>query len=187
MAAASLELLLLLVATGLGPLALALGIDAGGEGVLELDGDNVDDEDVESQKDTGGLSVEQSAAEEAHGGTVVHGGAGDVEGEAGDHLVHQDAKVVTQEGASDAKLPCRRDNQDVSKSQESVGSVGDILALEGGVRWLVTEGTLVEEVADEAEREDGGGESVASFLGAAKGTSDEVVTVLLAGNDAVQS
>lgn len=49
------------------------------------------------------------------------------------------------------------------------------------------EGMFVEEVVDEVEREDGGGESVVFFLGVVKGMSDEVVMVFFVSNDVVWS
>jgi hypothetical protein len=50
------------------------------------------------------------------------------------------------------------------------------------VRWLVTEGALVEKVTDEAEREDGRGKSVARCLGvAAKEAGEELGAVFCRG------
>lgn len=133
---------------------------------------------MESEDDAGRLSEQQGGTQEAHGRAVVHGGVGDVEGETGDNVVHQDAEVITQEGARDTKLPCGGNDEKVAKTQEGIGGVGDQGTLEGRVRGLVTQGALVEEVADEAETEDGGSKGVASGLGvAAERAGDELVAV----------
>lgn len=177
------DLELLLAGTGsLGPLAVALGVDLGSEGVLELDSDNVDEENPGSQKKTSGLAVEKSSAEEAHGGAVVHRSAGDVEGEAGDDAIHQDAKVVTKEGTGDTQAQCRGDDEDVAETEKRVGRIVDIGALEERVGGLVTEGTLVEEVAEETEGEDGGGQEVAGYLGIAAESASEELGAVLCGD-----
>lgn len=176
------DLELLLAGTGsLGLLAVAFGIDLGSEGVLELDSDNVDKEDPGSQKKTSGLAVQKGGAEEAHGGAVVHGSAGDVEWKAGDDAIHQNAKVVTEEGAGDAQAQCRGDDEGVAESEKGIGGVFDVGALEERVGGLVTESALVEKVADKTEAEDGGGQEVAGYLGIAAESAGEELGAVLCG------
>lgn len=161
-----LKLLLGLVAS-LGSLLLALSIDGGGEWVLERNGNSVDDEDPKSEENTSGLSVEKSGSEEAERRTVIHRRAGDVEGEASDHLVLEDAKVVTKEGALDTQLPSGRGDQEIANGEERIGSVLEIFTLESWVRWLITESALVEEVANKAKSEDGHSEGIARYISVA--------------------
>lgn len=178
---------LLLAGTGsLGPLLVALGVDGGSKGVLELDSDNVDEENPSSQKKTGGLAVKQSGAEEAHSGAIVHGSAGDIEGEAGNDAIHQNAKVVTEEGAGDTQAQCRGDDEEVAETEKGIGGIVDVGTLEERVRGLVTEGALVEKVADEAEAEDGGGQEVAGYLGIAAESAGEELGAVFCGGDVLE-
>ena len=135
-------------------LPIPLGVDFGSEGVLVAQGDVVDEEDPRGEEDARGLPVVERHAEEAHGRAVVHGRVGDVEGEACDNVVHQDAEVVAKEGAGDAKGPGRRDNEDVAGDDEGVGGELRTGSVEEWVDGLRAEGFLVEVVADEAEGED---------------------------------
>ncbi|KAL1842236.1 hypothetical protein VTJ49DRAFT_5714 [Mycothermus thermophilus] len=162
-----LEILLVLLAGGLRALLITLGVDGLGEGVLELDGDEVHGQDVQRQKEAGGLAVQEGSAEEAHGRAIVHRGVGDVEGEARHDAVHEDPEVVAQVGAGDAQLVGGRDDEDVADGQEGIGDVLGQVRLEGWVRGLVAQGALIEVVAEEAEREDGDGEGVACQLAVA--------------------
>lgn len=149
-----------------GPLAVTLGIDLGREGVFVGQGDGVDDEDPGGYEDTGRLAVDEGGAEEAHGRAIVHGGAGDVEGEAGHDAVHQDAEVVAQEGAGDAQAQSRGDHEDIAGGNKGITGVCKGVSVEEGMRRLVAESTLVKEVAEQAQGEDGQGEGVAGSLGA---------------------
>ena len=159
--------LLLGLVTSLGSLLVALGIDGGGEWVLERNGNGVDDEDPKGEENTSGLSVQKSGSEEAERRAVIHRRAGNVEREASNHLVLEDAKVVTKEGALDTQLPSGRCDQEVANGKERIGSVLDILALESWVRWLIAESALIEEVANKAEPEDGHSERVARYISVA--------------------
>lgn len=177
-----------LVASGMAslrPLRITLGVDASGEGVLEAQGNEIDKQHPDGQKNTGRLAKDEGGAQEAHGRAVVHGRVGDVEGEARDHVVHQDAEVVAQEGSRDAQGPCRRDDEDVAGGEEGVADVCGQRSLESWVRGLVAQGALVEGVADEAEGENGCGEGVAGCFGiAAEGTGHEVGAVFSTRDDA---
>lgn len=146
-------------------LPIPLGVDLGGEGVLVAQGDVVDEEDPRGDEDTRGLRIVERHTEEAHGGAVVHGRVGDVEGEARDDVIHQDAEVVAEEGAGDAEGPGGGDDEDIPGEDEGVGGELHGGSVEKGVGGLLAEGFLVEEIADEAEREDGEGEEVAGDLG----------------------
>lgn len=148
-------------------LPFPLGIDLGGEGVLEAQRDLVHKVDPGREHYAGGAAVDERGAQEAHGGAVVHGRVGEIEGKAGDDVIHQDAEVVAQEGAGDAQRPCRRDDQDISSGDQGVAGVRGDVGLEQRVRRLVAQGALVEQVAHDADREDGRGEGVAGRLGAA--------------------
>lgn len=139
------------------PLAVALGIDLGGKGVLVGQSDGVNGQDPEGQQHAGGFAVDEGGAEEAHGRAVIHGGVGDVEGEASDNAIHQDAEVVAQEGPGDAEAVGGAEDQHVTHGQEGVAGVGGGIGVEERVRGLVAEGLLVQVVAEEAEGEDGDG------------------------------
>ncbi len=172
---------LLVLPLGRGTLPVPLGIDRGGEGVLVAQGDLVDDEDPGAQQDAGGLAVQQGGADEAGRRAIVHGGVGDVEGEAGDHVVHEDAKVVAEEGARDAERPRRRHHQDVAAGEQPVREPLDAVLVEGRVRRLLAQRALIQVVADEAQREDGGGQGVAGGLGAAaEELGKDLIVVFLA-------
>jgi len=161
------------------PLALALGVDFGRERVLEAQGHDVHEEHPECQREAGWLGKEKRGAQEAHRGAPVHGRTDDVEWEPGDHLVHEDAKVIAQKGAGDAEAPCRRDDKRVAEGDEGVGRGLGVDARQQWVRGLLANGGLVEEVAEEAEREDGRGETVAGCAGAsAKQVREKLVVVL---------
>lgn len=155
------HLSLLLSGLSSGSLALPLGVDARSEGILEPQGQDVNDQHLKGQQNTSRLAVEQGASEEAHGRAPVHGRAGDVEGEAGDHLVHQDAKVVAEEGTSDTESPGRGEDEDVATCEERVGSGLDIDRLEQRVGGLLVNGRVVEPVTDKTQPEDGSSERIA--------------------------
>jgi hypothetical protein len=174
----------LLARLGRSSLALSLGVNTSSEGVFEAQGKNVHGENLDSEEDTGRLAVKQGSSKKAHSRAPVHGCAGDVEGEASHHLIHQDAKVVTKKGTRDAKSPGGRDDEDVSASQQRVSGGLDINRLEERMRGLLGDGGLEDVVTDHAQTEDCGGKRVASGVGA---TSEEVrqelVVILLTRDD----
>ncbi len=160
------------------PLTLSLGIDLCREGVFKAKRHQVHGEDPDGQQETGRFAIDQRRAEEAHGGAIVHGGVHEVEREARDHMIHQDPEVIAQERAGDAELPRRRDHQDVARRDERIAGKGGDITEQGGVCRLMTEGTLVEEVADESQTEDGEGEGVACCLRAtAEEACEDLVVV----------
>lgn len=117
---ASVSLLSLAARLGL-LLALSLGVDACSEGVLEAQGDLVHDQDERRECNTGRLAEPKSASDEAHGAAVVHGRIGHVEGEASNHVIHKDSKVVAEVGASDTECPHRGEHKNVAAGQERDG------------------------------------------------------------------
>lgn len=159
--------------------AVSLGIDASSEGVLIAQGNLVDDEDPDSQQDTGGLAVDEGGAEEAHGGTIVHRGVGNAEGEASHDAVHQNAEVVTEERAGNTQLPCRREHENVATCHEGVSDIGHRIGREKWVGWLEAQGPFVEKITENAERKDGGSQTVAcSLRTSASELGEDLVLVL---------
>lgn len=145
-------------------LPIPLGVNLGGEGVLVAQGDVVDEEDPRGDENSRGLPEVKRHTEEAHGGAVVHGGIGDVEGEARDDVIHEDAEVVAKEGAGDAEGPGGGDDEDIASDNEGIGGELHGGSVEKRMGGLLAEGTLVEEIADEAEGEDGEGEEITGDL-----------------------
>lgn len=177
----------LLLLLPLGPLALALGIDLTRKRILKPQREHIHNIHPPRQQQARGLAKPERRPQEAHRRPPVHRRAAHVEGEPRDHLVHQDAKVVAQERARDAERPRARDDEDVAGGEEQHGGELGERVQEQRVRGLLGDGGLVEEVADEAEREDGGREGVAGVLGvAAEELGEDLVVVFLAGDDAVR-
>jgi len=164
-------------------LSVPLRIDLGGEGVFEAEGDLVYREDQRSKKDARWLAVPQSSTQEAHRRTVVHGRTSDVEREAGDDLVHQNAEVVAEVGPRDAEGPHGGQDEDVAAGDEDDGQALREEGLEGWMAGLVPERSLVEGVPDDAEGEDGGSEAIAAVEGVSAGElRQSLVAVLEPGN-----
>ena len=140
----SIALLPVLVAGFPAPPPFSLGVDFRGEGVLELQGDEVHEEDLGGQEEAGGAGKPQRAAEEAHGAAPVHWRVGDVERETRHDLVEQDAKVVAQVGARQAQRPHGRQDEYVAEREQAAGQDGHqrVLGQKGG-RGLIAEGALV--------------------------------------------
>lgn len=130
------------------------------------------------QQDTCGLAKEQRRAEEAQGRAGVHGGARHVEREARHHLLFEHAKVVAQERAADAEAPGRSDDENVAKGQQRVGRSLRVDVQQERVRRLLSNGRLVEPVADDAEGKDCRGERVVGYRRvAAKELGEELVAI----------
>jgi hypothetical protein len=125
------------------PLLVPLLVDHACERVFPPTRNRVCGSDHARQDYTGWLSKPDSRGQEGHGGTVVHGRAGDVEGECRDGRVHQDAEVVAEVGTGDAERPHRGQDECVSHQEERDGGVFYEGREEGGVRGLVGEGFVV--------------------------------------------
>lgn len=180
------HLSLLLTCWSSSSLSFAFGIDLRGEWILIAQRNAVYHRDPNSQQQTSRLSKEQRCAEEAHGRTPVHGRTAHIEGEPGDHVVHQDAKVVTEEGAGDTEGPGARQHQDIAARDQGVRRGLGIDGEQQRVRGLLRDGGLVEPVADDAQGEDGRGEGVAASQGvAAEELCQDFVVVFLASDDTV--
>lgn len=132
-------------------LAVSLCVDLSSEGVLQRQGDLVDDPDPRGQQQARRLAVQDGRAQEAARRAPVHGRISDVEGEAGNHVVHQDPEVVAEESPRDAQSPGRADDEDIARSNESIGEILGLGGFEQRVGGLVAQGTLVQEVTDETE------------------------------------
>lgn len=116
---------------------------------------------------TGSFHSPQRNTSKAHGATPVHWVAHDIEWESSDHVIHENAKVVTQISTCDTECPHRRDDKDVSRRDE--GSSDD---LDGGERQervdgLILERVHVEVVTEDAQGEDGGSQQVAAQVSVA--------------------
>lgn len=122
---------------------------------------------MQRQQNPRRLAIQQRSPQKAHRRAIVHRRTGHIKREPRNNAIHEDTKVIPQEGPRDAQLPGGGDDEEVADGEQGVGGVGDVFALEGRVGRLVTEGALVEEVAQEAEGEDGGGEGVAGCLAVA--------------------
>ena len=90
--------------------------------LLKRDGGHVDKVHPHGDQGTSGRCEPQRSSEEVHRRADIHGVGEDREREAGDHLVHQDAKVVSQVGARDAESIERRQYQDRASRREHVRS-----------------------------------------------------------------
>ena len=117
-----------------------VGVDHVREGALEAERDQIDDVDIERDEEAGRALVpgvswmcrvntlhtramratggQRNSPEggrgERHGAADVHGVAEDVEGKALDAVVHEDAEIVAQEGASDTKSPGGCDDENLA-------------------------------------------------------------------------
>jgi len=99
-------------------------------------GNGVRARDERGQHEPGRLAEPQGGGEEAQGGAVVHGRGGDVEGEAGDGCVHEDAKVVAEVGAGYTKGVHGCQDEGVAGEEEGDGRVFDEWCEEGRVGGL---------------------------------------------------
>ena len=131
------------------------------------------------QQDTRRLSKQQRRTQEAHRATPVHRRTRHIEREPSDHLIHEDAEVVAQEGACDTEGPGGGDDEDVAARDEGVGGGLDGEGEEERVGTLLGDGGLEEVVAEDAEGEDGGGEGVAGGDGAPSEEVGEDLVVVL--------
>lgn len=87
-------------------------------------------------------SIQQRRAQEAHRAPVVHRRARDIERKAGDWLIHQDAEVIAEVGAGDAKSVGGGQDEDVAEEDKEIGERWDERLGEGGGRGLGAEGAF---------------------------------------------
>ena len=73
------------------------------ERVFELESPKVYKEDVNGQERSGWSPIQKTCSQETHRASPVHRRAGDVEWKTRYGLIHQDAKIVAQEGAGNAQ------------------------------------------------------------------------------------
>jgi hypothetical protein len=117
---------------------------------------------------------------------VVHGVVGHIEGEAGDSLVHENAKVVAEVGSGDAQGVHGGKDQHVANSKQHNGqrldnvNVGDRQQNGGG---LLLKSLVVKVVSEDTERENGDGQQIASGLGSSSQLSQKVGVVLGSSNN----
>jgi hypothetical protein len=124
-------------------LSLPLGVDPTGEGILICQSNLVDQEYQAGQHNSSRLSKPQCRSQEAEGRTIVHGSRTNVEGEACDHVVHEDAEVVAEVGACDAESVHGGQDEDVAGDEQSNGQGFRHRAKKERVGRLASEGALI--------------------------------------------
>ena len=142
--------------------------------LLPLESEPVQNEDLGRQKDASHLTVVKGDSQEVQGASPVHRRTGDVEGKARDGGIHQDTEVVSEVGSGDAKGIHAGQNEDRAGCKQS-GAQERLV--HRGVVGLISQGQLVKMVTEDAQREDGKGEKVASVVGATEYTSQVVVPI----------
>ena len=85
---------------------------------LKAQRDDIHHVDIRSQEEAGGGLVPQRDGGEGEGAPDVHGVAEDVEREALDAVVHEDAEVVAEEGACDAERVGGGDHERLAGGEE---------------------------------------------------------------------
>ena len=109
----------------LGSLSLSLtfspGVDPGSKGVLEFERNLVHDKHDKSQRKARWLAQPYRTAKEAHGASIVHWSVRYVEREACNHVVHKDAKIITQISAGNAESPHGREDKNVAAGEKCDG------------------------------------------------------------------
>lgn len=154
----------------LGSFALTLGVNFRCEGLFKAQCNKVHDKHKDGHENASGLTKPQSSTQEREGWAIVHGVVSHVEGKACHNVVHEDAKVVTQVGASDAERPHGAKHKHVTNAEWCNGqSLDNVWVL--GEEWpcgLITEGLFVENVTDNAKRENSQGKTVAAEPGVAE-------------------
>lgn len=168
-------------------LSVSLGVNLAGEGLFELEGNGVHERDKGGDEQTRGLGVPQRRRQETQRGAVVHGVVGHVEGEARDPLVHENAKVVAQVGACDAQSVHGGEHQHVAHTKQHHGQGLDDVGVGDGQQdggGLLLKSLVVQVVSEDAQREDGDGQQVASRLGSS-GDLGQKVRVVLGPSDNV--
>lgn len=143
--------------------------------LLPLQSEPVHHKDLGSQEKASHLALVQSNTQEVQSASPVHGRAGDVEREASDRSIHEDSKIVTQIGASHTESPHARQDQDRANGEQNTTDEGLVYR---SVEWLLVEGDLVDMITQNAQREDGKGQEVASSVRTAENASQDVVVVL---------
>lgn len=91
---------------------------------LEAQSNDVHDVDVRRQEEARGALEPERHRGEGEGAPDVHGVAEDVEGEALDAVVHEDAEVVAEEGARNAEGVGRGDHESLTGGEEGDGDDG---------------------------------------------------------------
>jgi len=97
----------------------SLAVDHFSEGIFEDAGNVIASVDEDSDTEANDGAVVDCKGEEVDGGTVVHGAAGDVEGETGDLLVEKEAKVITEISADEAKTDVGAKNEDITDEKKN--------------------------------------------------------------------
>jgi hypothetical protein len=143
--------------------------------LLPLKGKPVQNKDPSRQNEAGHLARVEGDAQEVQSATPVHGGPGDVEREAGDRGIHENAEIITQVGAGDAESPHASQDEHRAEAEEGITKQG---LVDWGIEGLVCQRQLEQVVTEDAEGEDGEGEEVASVVGATEYTGHKVVAVL---------
>jgi len=120
----------------------------------------------DSHEEANDRAVVDSEGKEVEGRTVIHGAAGDVEGEASDLLVKEETEVVTKICADETKADVGAKNKDVTDEKNNASNdvddeldsspvVGDLKdVLNGSEPGLVRDHLVVEIITSETNDED---------------------------------
>lgn len=119
-------------------------------------------EDKDGDQDAGWFGEPQGGSQEGEGGAVVHWVVGDIEWEVGDSVVHEDAKVVAQVGASDTEGPHGGQNEDVAPGEAGSAQSLEQWLVKIWTHWLLAQCLLIQIVSEDTQREDGSGQNVAA-------------------------
>lgn len=112
--------------------------------LLKLQCNPISHIDQNSQKHTCGLAVPQRRSHEAHRAAPVHGTSRHIERESSDHIIHQDAKVISQVCACNAEGPHGGEDEDIAAGEEGKGEgLSKRIGCDFGVGGLVFEGAGV--------------------------------------------
>lgn len=112
--------------------------------LLELQRNPVSHVDQNGQEHTSWFAIPQRSSHETHRRAPVHRTTCYIEWEASDHIIHQDAKVVSQVCACDAQSPHRGEDEDIAAGKEGNGErFGERIGYDFRVGRLVLEGAGV--------------------------------------------
>ena len=124
--------------------------------------------------------IPESDGDKAHRAAPVHGIGHNVERESSDHVVHEDAKVVSQVCSRDAERPHGAEHKHVSGKEERRSSGAHSRVLEERVGGLGLECLVVHMVTQDAQRKDGHGKQVAAQVATpSEHLGDRLVVVLV--------
>jgi hypothetical protein len=89
-----------------------------GDLLLPLESEPVYNEDLRSEQEAGDLAIVESHTQKVQGAAPVHRGTSNIEWEAGDGSIHEDAEIVSEVGSGDAEGIHARQNEDRSDAEQ---------------------------------------------------------------------